>query len=460
MCRQIAGLSPAALILYERHENSLYCAVKDLTSGGAAPCTMHAVIGDVTDQSRVRSVLEEYRPAIVFHAAAHKHVPLMELNVCEAIKNNVVGTRMAADLSEECGVERFILISSDKAVNPTSVMGTTKRIAELMLQSKASGTPTKFLTVRFGNVLGSNGSVIPLFVEQLKHGGPLTVTHPDVRRYFMLIPEAVQLVLHAAAAGETNSIYVLDMGEPIRLLDVARDLIRLSGFSQDEVPITFIGLRPGEKLDEELVGRDVVVEASPVQSVMRVRPRHVPYAPSLRAQVAGLERSAILGDADAVMAQLRVIVPEFGTADVVPVADVPVPAVPVQDVPVPAFQAADAPIPSPVIPPAKMRPVATAHQACSSCSSGSLHRSRAHGAFEQLRKQFTAKRPYRCYACGWRGWIDVVSFLPAPAPVAMPAPDLKHVDDAVLTAIPALSAPMSPTMLSALDPGEGSLSTR
>lgn len=464
LCRQIAALGPDALILYERHENSLYCAVKDLTSGGAAPCTLHAVIGDVTDQSRFRSVLEEYRPATVFHAAAHKHVPLMELNVCEAVKNNVVGTRMAADLSEECGVERFILISSDKAVNPVSVMGTTKRVAELMLQSKASGTRTKFLTVRFGNVLGSNGSVIPLFVEQLKHGGPLTVTHPDVRRYFMLIPEAVQLVLHAAAVGETNSIYVLDMGEPIRLLDVARDLIRLSGFGPDEVPITFIGLRPGEKLDEELVGREEVVDVSPVQSVMHVRPRHVPYGPSLRAQIAGLERSAILGDADAVMAQLRVIVPEFGSADAMPHGIPEVPRVPVPAAQVQTAQISEAPIPIPVVPPSRMRPVATEHRGCAACNSGSLHRSRVSGPFEQLRRQFTAKRPYRCYACGWRGWIEVMSFLPSPSPAAIQPPDLRHVDDAVLKVIPSLAAPLSSTMLSTLDPSqlprEGSMSAR
>ena len=230
LCRQIAALGPSALILYERHENSLYSVLNDLTARPDFTGVTHPVIGDVTDRQRFRSVLQQHRPDIVFHAAAHKHVPLMELNICEAVKNNVLGTQTAAELAEECGVERFILISSDKAVNPVSVMGATKRVAELILQSRAARNRTKFITVRFGNVLGSNGSVIPLFVEQLKRGGPLTVTHPEVRRYFMLIPEAVQLVLHAAALGELNSIYVLDMGEPIPLVDIARDLIRLSGF--------------------------------------------------------------------------------------------------------------------------------------------------------------------------------------------------------------------------------------
>jgi FlaA1/EpsC-like NDP-sugar epimerase len=265
----------------------------------------------VTDRIRLRSVLQTYRPEIIFHAAAHKHVPLMEQNICEAVKNNVLGTQIAIELAEECGIERFILISSDKAVNPVSVMGATKRVAELMLQARTPGNHTSFVTVRFGNVLGSNGSVVPLFVEQLKRGGPLTVTHPDVRRYFMLIPEAVQLVLHATAIGEPNSIYVLDMGAPVRLVDLARDLIRLSGFKPDEVAIAFVGLRPGEKLDEELVGRDEIACPSSVPSIMHVRPQRMAQAAWLRGQLKGLEMSARLGDSEAVLARLRAIVPEF-----------------------------------------------------------------------------------------------------------------------------------------------------
>jgi FlaA1/EpsC-like NDP-sugar epimerase len=419
LCRQIAALGPAALILYERHENSLYNVLNDLSARTDIPAaSIHPVVGDVTDRSRFRSVLQQHRPDIVFHAAAHKHVPLMELNICEAIKNNVLGTETAIELAEECGVARFILISSDKAVNPVSVMGVTKRVAELLLQSRHAANRTRFVTVRFGNVLGSNGSVIPLFIEQLKRGGPITVTHPDVRRYFMLIPEAVQLVLHAAAIGERNSIYVLDMGEPIRLVDVARDLIRLSGFRPDEVPVTFIGLRPGEKLDEELVGQDEVAGPSPVESVMQVRPRRAPNAPALSEQIRGLERSAVRGDSAAVIAHLRTIVPEFAFGHGAP----PV--------------ASETPIAVPAMAelwsePA-VRPVhVDAHAVCAACSSTSIQRSRVTGVIEHIRRQFTARRPYRCYECGWRGWIMVV-----PAPVGhgrtvSTTPDLLDIDAAL-----------------------------
>jgi hypothetical protein len=279
------------------------------------------------------------------------------------------------------------------------------------------------VTVRFGNVLGSNGSVIPLFVEQLKRGGPLTVTHPDVRRYFMLIPEAVQLVLHAAAIGELNSIYVLDMGEPIRLIDLARDLIRLSGFRADEVPITIVGLRPGEKLDEELVGHDEVAGPSQVESVMQVRPRFAPDAAVLSSQMQALERAALRGNSDAVIAHLKAIVPEFGSAATAPL---PTPASPSDaTAPVPAARPVsprvpfDRPSVSPRVP---------VHAACGACASPSLHRSHASGALEQVRRHFTAKRPYRCYQCGWRGWIEVVESPIAVAPTINHPPDLGAID--------------------------------
>jgi FlaA1/EpsC-like NDP-sugar epimerase len=432
LCRQISALNPAALILLERHENSLYTVVNDLRSRG--PLVAGAIqphIGDVADRRRFHAVLSAHQPQIVFHAAAYKHVPLMEENPCEAVKNNVRGTRVAIEAAEEHGVERFILISSDKAVSPVSVMGATKRVAELMLQSKAriSGGGTSFVTVRFGNVLGSSGSVVPLFMEQLKRGGPLTVTHPDVRRYFMLIPEAVQLVLHAAAAGEASSIYVLDMGEPIRLLDLARDLIRLSGLQSDAVPITFIGLRPGEKLDEELVGRNEIVIPSPVARVMQVRPRHLTQATWLWNQVKGLELSAKQGDLAAVMKRLRRIVPEFGPAVMPPLPP---------EAHSPAAVTALRPVPKETA-----HVAAATLAACRSCGSRSLHRSHVRGLVEQLRRHLSDKRPFCCHACGWRAWMKVPARAGSPAPTHGERLNLGAMDATVRLAVHT-SSPQAP----------------
>lgn len=311
LCYQIARLEPETLTLYDRYENGLFAVANNLASR-SGECVVHALVGDVTDRRRLDAVMSAGRPAIVFHAAAHKHVPLMEGNPCEAVKNNVYGTRTMMEAAARHEVERFVLISTDKAVNPTSVMGTTKRVAELLVQAMNRQGRTVYLAVRFGNVLASNGSVVPTFLEQIKAGGPVTVTHPDMRRYFMLIPEAVQLVLHAAALAEAGAVYVLEMGDQVKLVDMARNLIRLSGFVPDkEIPIVFTGLRPGEKLFEELVGDDERSEPSGVEKILRVRPGTPARMDQLSVQVAELERLAVDGDIAGTLHQLGSIVPSF-----------------------------------------------------------------------------------------------------------------------------------------------------
>jgi FlaA1/EpsC-like NDP-sugar epimerase len=210
-------------------------------------------IGDVQDRERIFEVMDKHRPDVVYHAAAHKHVPLMEYNPREAVKNNVFGTKNVAEAADTYGVHTFVMISTDKAVNPTNVMGSTKRIAEMIIQQLAQHSSTKFVAVRFGNVLGSRGSVIPLFKKQIKAGGPITVTHPDITRYFMTIPEASRLVIQAGSLAKGGEIFVLDMGEPVKIVDLAMNLIKLSGYTIEEIGIKFSGLRPGEKMFEELL---------------------------------------------------------------------------------------------------------------------------------------------------------------------------------------------------------------
>lgn len=318
LSRQIAALGPKSLVLFERYENALWeveRSVAGLSRGGG----VYSVIADVTDEQRVDEVLADHRPELILHAAAHKHVPLMELNPCEAIKNNVRGTRIVGEAAVRHGVERFVLISSDKAVNPSSVMGATKRVAELLAMALAERGPTGFVVVRFGNVIGSNGSVIPLFLEQIKGGGPVTVTHPDMRRYFMLIPEAVQLVLQAAALGENGALYVLDMGDEIRVVDMARNLIRLAGFIPErEIPIVYTGVRPGEKLSEELVASDEMIEPSRLEGIRRVRSAGRPSPASFERSVSDLERFAEKGATGAVMQQLGAMVAMFRPLPVPP----------------------------------------------------------------------------------------------------------------------------------------------
>lgn len=253
LCRQIACFLPAQLILFESSEFALYQIEQELNGKLPTGCLL-PIIGDVRDSVLVNQTIKTYRPAVIFHAAAYKHVPLMEeQNAWQAVRNNVFGTWVMAQAAAQHGVGKFILISTDKAVNPTNVMGATKRLAEAVCQGLQQAEGTRFVMVRFGNVLGSNGSVIPKFREQIAHGGPITVTHPDITRYFMSIPEAAQLVLQAGLMGHGGEIFVLDMGEPVKIVDLAKELIRLSGFEQDEIKIEFTGLRPGEKLYEELL---------------------------------------------------------------------------------------------------------------------------------------------------------------------------------------------------------------
>jgi FlaA1/EpsC-like NDP-sugar epimerase len=254
LCRQIAKYKPKRLIVLDIYENSVYDLENELRFTYKDKLELHTVIGSVRDKDRLREVFAKYRPGVVFHAAAHKHVPLMEHNPQEAIKNNVIGTLNTAQCADEFGTKKFVLISTDKAVNPTNIMGATKRLAEMIVQSMDKISKTEFVAVRFGNVLGSNGSVIPLFKKQIAHGGPVTVTHPEITRFFMTIPEAVQLVIQAGAMAKGGEIFILDMGEPVKIDDLARDLIRLSGFEPDkDIKIVYTGLRPGEKLYEELL---------------------------------------------------------------------------------------------------------------------------------------------------------------------------------------------------------------
>ena len=274
LCRQIAEFEPRRLILMERAENALFEIDRELRSS-YPQLDVVACIADVCDRERVRRVFAAHRPGLVFHAAAHKHVPMMELNIGEAIKNNIGGTQVVAEAADEAVVAKMVLISTDKAINPTSIMGCSKRVAEMVVQGLDQRSKTQFVTVRFGNVLGSDGSVVPIFKRQIAHGGPVTVTHPDMRRYFMTIPEASQLVLQAGVMGNGGEIFVLDMGEPIRIVDLARDMITLSGLRPGvDIEIEYTSIRPGEKLFEELSmdGEDIAATRHPYIGIHKHRP--------------------------------------------------------------------------------------------------------------------------------------------------------------------------------------------
>ncbi|EML6499893.1 polysaccharide biosynthesis protein [Clostridioides difficile] len=254
LCRQIAGFNPKELIIVDNYENNAYSIQQELLRKYKNKLDLKTVIASIREEKRMDEIFNKYKPEVVFHAAAHKHVPLMESSPGEAIKNNIFGTLNIAGLSSKYRAKKFVLISTDKAVNPTNIMGATKRAAEMIIQTMNAESQTEFVAVRFGNVLGSNGSVIPLFKKQIEDGGPVTVTHPDIIRYFMTIPEAVGLVIQAGAMAKGGEIFVLDMGEPVRILDLAKNLIKFSGFEPDvDIKIEFSGLRPGEKLYEELL---------------------------------------------------------------------------------------------------------------------------------------------------------------------------------------------------------------
>jgi FlaA1/EpsC-like NDP-sugar epimerase len=310
MCRQVCRFSPRLLLLVEQAENSLFFIERELRTS-FPKVAMEAVICDIADRDRTNAIFDKYKPNVVIHAAAHKHVPLMEANCGEAVKNNVLGTSIVADAADKYGAGSFVMISTDKAVNPTSIMGSSKRIAEMYIQDLNWTSKTRFVTVRFGNVLGSNGSVVPIFNAQIATGGPVTVTHPDMRRYFMTIPEASQLVLQAATMGEGGEIFVLDMGEPVKIVDLARELITLSGFRPGEdIEIVFTGLRPGEKLFEELSieGENMKPTKHPKIGVWQNIPMD---REQLRKRIAELAAVANCGDKKLLVQHIKTLVPEY-----------------------------------------------------------------------------------------------------------------------------------------------------
>jgi FlaA1/EpsC-like NDP-sugar epimerase len=311
LCRQIATLEPARLVLLDRYENTLYYLERELRERCPGLDAV-SVVADVADRARIGAVIGQHAPAVVFHAAAHKHVPLMEDHPGEAVRNNVLGTLYVAEAAQAHGVERFVLISTDKAIRPTSVMGCSKRLAELVLQGLQPRGSTRFVIVRFGNVLGSEGSVVPIFSRQIAHGGPVTVTHPDAVRYFMLIPEAVHLVLHAAVLGRGGEIFFLNMGEPVRVLDLAIDMIRLSGYRPyDDIDIRFTGLRAGEKLAEELRGEDEKLRDTAHPGIRVLQNGHPPAWTELEASLRELARAAAAADAGGIRVWLNRLVPEY-----------------------------------------------------------------------------------------------------------------------------------------------------
>ncbi len=313
LARQLERFAPARLVLIEANEFALYRMVEDFATQ-MRQTEIIPVIADTRNEARLDQVFAQFKPSVLFHAAAYKHVPLMEnLNAWEAVQNNIGGTLQTARAAVRAGIAKFVLISTDKAVNPTNVMGATKRVAELVCRSLPDSQSTRFITVRFGNVLGSTGSVIPKFREQIARGGPVTVTHPEITRYFMSIPEAAQLVLQAGLMGTGSEIFVLDMGEPVKIADLARDMIRLSGFSEQDIRIEFSGLRPGEKLYEELLADDELTLPTPHPKLRIAKATDGLSAEGFEKLLAWLGGPLPPDDA-AVRAELMRVVPEYKPA--------------------------------------------------------------------------------------------------------------------------------------------------
>jgi FlaA1/EpsC-like NDP-sugar epimerase len=309
LCRQIARFGPSRLILFELSEFALYQIEQEFRAGHP-DLSLVCAVGDTRNRARVEQIMREYRPRVVFHAAAYKHVPLMEeVNAWEAVQNNVLGAYTMAMAAGKAGVEALVLVSTDKAVNPVNVMGATKRLAEMVCQALQRETGVRYVMVRFGNVLGSAGSVIPKFRQQIADGGPVTVTHPDITRFFMSIPEAAQLVLQAGAMGHGGEIFVLDMGEPVRIVDLAREMIRLSGLHEGDIDIVFTGLRPGEKLYEEVLadGERTLPTPHPKLRIARARGVAPDWLPRLLEWLSSVEAC---GD-EQVREGLRRFVPEY-----------------------------------------------------------------------------------------------------------------------------------------------------
>lgn len=278
ICRQVCKFEPEKIILLGHGENSIYHIHRELTELFKEKIELIPIIADVQDKTRIVSVMKTYKPYVVYHTAAHKHVPLMEYNPREAVKNNVIGTKNTAEAAKLAEVSKFVMISTDKAVNPPNIMGASKRLAEMIIQSMNDKTSkTDFVVVRFGNVLGSRGSVIPLFKKQIEEGGPLTVTHPEMTRYFMTIPEASRLVLQAGALATGGEVFVLDMGEPVKILNLAKNLIRLSGYKEEDIRIEFSGIRPGEKLYEELLNKDEIHPQQVYEKIYRGKVTIIPF---------------------------------------------------------------------------------------------------------------------------------------------------------------------------------------